>query len=212
MTDNRILEIDYTTPPTLNDVATFDGDKWVPQASGGGGGGITIEQAQDAIGTILLDSSTIDFTYNDPAPSITAIVIDGSITYAKIQDVSAASRVLGRGDSGSGDTQELTLGNGLEMSGTTVRSTTNSTTQTLAFGASFTDKAETVVTGQAWVTANSEIVPQVLTPTGTDPDELRLLDFVPIISSLVPGTGFTITLYSEPEAKGDYSVMCIGVA
>lgn len=87
----------------------------------------------------------------------------------------------------------------------------NSVTTTLAFGASFTDKAQTVVTGQAWVTAASEIIAQVLTPSGTDPDEMRLLNFKPVISDLVAATGFTVTLYSEPEAKGDYSVMCIGV-
>lgn len=87
----------------------------------------------------------------------------------------------------------------------------NAVTSTLAFGASFTDKAQTVVTGQAWVTANSEIIAQVLTPSGTDPDEIRLLDFKPVISDLVAGDGFTVTLYSEAEAKGDYSVMCIGV-
>lgn len=51
----------------------------------------------------------------------TATVADGSITYAKIQDVSAASRVLGRGSAaGSGDVQELTLAGGLKMDGTAV--------------------------------------------------------------------------------------------
>jgi len=33
------------------------------------------EAAQDAVGTILVDSTTIDFTYSDPTPSITAAVI-----------------------------------------------------------------------------------------------------------------------------------------
>lgn len=87
----------------------------------------------------------------------------------------------------------------------------NSVTATLAFGGSFTDKAQTAVTGQTWVTANSEIIPQVLTPSGVDPDEMRLLDFKAVISDLIAGTGFTVTLYSEPEAKGNYSVMCVGV-
>ena len=32
----------------------------------------TDEMAQDAIGTILVDTSEIDFTYNDTTPSITA--------------------------------------------------------------------------------------------------------------------------------------------
>lgn len=42
------------------------------------------EAAQDAVGTILTDSATIDFTYNDAGNTITAIVIDASITNAKI--------------------------------------------------------------------------------------------------------------------------------
>lgn len=87
----------------------------------------------------------------------------------------------------------------------------NSVTSTLSFGANFTDKATTVVTGQAWVGASSCIIPQVLTPSGTDPDEMYLLDLEPTISDLVAGVGFTITLYSQAEARGDYSVMCIGV-
>lgn len=48
------------------------------------GGSYTDEQARDAIGAALTDSATIDFTVNDGADTITAIVIDGSITGAKI--------------------------------------------------------------------------------------------------------------------------------
>lgn len=79
------------------------------------------------------------------------------------------------------------------------------------FGASFTDKAQTVVTGQTWVTSGSNITAQVLTPSGVDPDEMYLLDIKAVISEIVNGTGFTVTLYSQPEAKGIYSVMCLGV-
>jgi hypothetical protein len=49
-----------------------------------GGALYTDEQAQDAVGTILVDSSTIDFTYNDGTPSITAIVINNSITNTQL--------------------------------------------------------------------------------------------------------------------------------
>ena len=54
------------------------------------------------------------------ASGATWTVDNDAITYAKIQNVSAASKLLGRGDSGSGDTQEITLGTGLTMTGTTL--------------------------------------------------------------------------------------------
>lgn len=47
-------------------------------------------------------------------------IADDAVTYAKMQNVSAASKLLGRGDSGSGDTQEITIGSGLTMTGTTL--------------------------------------------------------------------------------------------
>ena len=50
----------------------------------GGGGSYTDEEAQDAVGTILTDSSEIDFTYNDATPSITASIVAASIDESKL--------------------------------------------------------------------------------------------------------------------------------
>lgn len=73
---------------------------------GGGGGGISDGDKGD----ITVSSSGAVWTVDNDA-----------ITYAKMQNVSAASRVLGRGSAaGAGDVQELTLGTNLSMSGTTL--------------------------------------------------------------------------------------------
>jgi len=55
--------------------------------------------------------------------SFAATIANNAVTYAKMQDVSAASKLIGRGDSGSGDPQEITIGSGLAMTGTTLSAT-----------------------------------------------------------------------------------------
>ena len=46
------------------------------------------EAAQDAVGGILVDSATIDFTYTDGTPSITASIIAGSIGPTQLEATS----------------------------------------------------------------------------------------------------------------------------
>lgn len=58
-----------------------------------------------------------------PAGSNATTIASHAVTYAKMQQVSAISTLLGRGDSGApGDVQELILGAGLSITGTTISS------------------------------------------------------------------------------------------
>jgi hypothetical protein len=58
---------------------TVDADGRITFATNGSSSGYTDEMAQDAVGGILTDSGTIDFTYDDGAGTITAIVKANSI-------------------------------------------------------------------------------------------------------------------------------------
>lgn len=80
----------------------------VSQSSGSGGG---------------ITALTGDVTASGSG-SVAATIAADAVTYAKMQNVSAASRLLGRGSAaGSGDVQELTVGTGLSLSGTVLSAT-----------------------------------------------------------------------------------------
>lgn len=73
---------------------------------------------QSSGGSGVTDGDKGDITVSG---SGTVWTIDATaVTYAKMQNVSAGSRLLGRGDSGTGSPQEITLGTGLTMTGTTL--------------------------------------------------------------------------------------------
>jgi hypothetical protein len=71
----------------------------------------TNERAQDAVGTAMVDSATLDFTYDDAANTITGIVKDGSIGTVKLGgDITAAGKALL--DDADNTAQRTTLGLG----------------------------------------------------------------------------------------------------
>lgn len=78
-------------------------------------GSMTAEDVQDNIGGILVDTSTIDLTYSDAVPSISAVVIDGSITPAKL----SLTYVINGGALGTPSGGTLTNCTGLPQTGVT---------------------------------------------------------------------------------------------
>lgn len=86
--------------------------------------GLNITGALDATGSITEDGNQVLHAGNYTSYPIA----DSSVTYAKIQNVSAASRLIGRGSAGgAGVAEEISLGTGLSMSGTTLSSTSGPT-------------------------------------------------------------------------------------
>ena len=94
--------------------------------------------ASGAVPAARMPALTGDVTTS--AGAVATTVANDAVTYAKMQNVSAASKLLGRGDSGSGDPQEITLGSGLAMTGTTLSASGGG-------GGGMTQLAQIVTTG-----------------------------------------------------------------
>ena len=87
---------------------TYATSESIAGSGGGANENLTVDDS-----TIELDSGT---TY-DGSSAKTISVKDDGITYAKIQNVSATNRILGRDTAGAGDVEELTAANVISILG-----------------------------------------------------------------------------------------------
>jgi hypothetical protein len=111
-TDNAIVRFDSTTGKLLQNSGITIADGASGTLSNTNSGDVTLAGTPDYI---TISNQVITRGLIDLATDIT-----GDLPYANLTASGSASKLLGRGSSGAGDWQEITLGTGLSMSSTTL--------------------------------------------------------------------------------------------
>ena len=153
--------------------------------------------ANDAINGNKIADDAIDSEHYTDASIDTAHIADDQITYAKIQNVSATDRILGRDSAGAGVIEEITPANLRTMINVADGATANAGDVTLAGDQTFSGKKtfSAAITASSNISASGDII-----ATGT----LRAKQ-IQIISANWKGSYGTdetwIPLSAQPEEK-----------
>lgn len=150
----------------------------------------TDERAQDAVGTILSDTSSIDFTYNDGAPSISAVVLPAGVNHDALLNYVADQHVAHSGVT-------LTAGAGLTGGGDI------SASRTFAVGAGtgITVNADDVAIAAAYLGANPSASVGLAAVNGSSTNYMRA-DGAPALSqAIIPTWTETHTWTDNDEVR-----------
>ena len=104
---------DHTQYHNDSRALTWLGTKSTSDLSEGANLYYTDERAQDAVGTILTDSTSINFTYSDATPSITATVLPAGVDHDTLDNVHQEVKITS-----SPSFDSLTISNDIAISGT----------------------------------------------------------------------------------------------
>lgn len=139
-----------------------------------GAGDYTDEAAQDAIGDMLQASATITPNYVDATPALSFDVNDNSITFAKMADL-ATDRLIGRDTAGSGDPEAISVGGGLEFTGSAgIQRSALTGDVTAAAGSNATTIANNAVTLAKLADMNTDRLLGRDTASTGDPEEITV--------------------------------------
>lgn len=200
----------YNAHPTFSADAELVDKKYVDDAIVAAGG-YTDEAAQDAVGGMLLDTATIDFTYTDATPSVEASVKDASITLAKMANL-ATSTVIGRVTGTTGVPEALSAANVRTIINVEDGADVTDATNVATAGAVM--EGDTTTASMSFVIDEDNMVSNLATKVPTQQSVKAYVDAKPTISSGAGAPSSTPSKVGDIyiDTTGDDAYVAVGTA